>query len=96
MQIFSRPVLIPCTPFFAQQDHLGGIELRYRLSQFHEHLPSLPCLAQVLSLVGWPKLVQIFCFLLGASSQEWLPAAVHTPRGQGRHVEDFWSSRFLC
>ena len=46
--------------FFAQQDHLGGPELRYRLFELHAHLTSLPWLAQVISLVGWPKLVKFF------------------------------------
>ena len=40
----------------------GGFELRYRLSESHEHTTSLPCLAQVISLVGWPKLVRFFFF----------------------------------
>ena len=28
------------------------------MSEFHEHMTVLPCLAQVISLVGWPKLVK--------------------------------------
>ena len=35
--------------FFAQQDHFA---LRYRLSEFPEHMTSMPKLAQVISLVG--------------------------------------------
>ena len=36
--------------------------LRDRLSEFHEHMTLLPWLAQVISLVGWPKLVKFFFF----------------------------------
>ena len=62
----------PCTDtmcsFLPQQDHLGALNYiqrfnnGYRLSKCHEHKTLLPCLAQVISLLGWPKLVKFFFF----------------------------------
>ena len=41
-----------------------GLELCHRLSKSHEHLILLPRLAQVISLVGWPKHVKFFFFFI--------------------------------
>ena len=57
------PLYIMCS-FLAQQNYSWGFELRHRLSKFHEHVTLLPRLAQVIRLVGWPKLVKFFFFFI--------------------------------
>ena len=49
--------------FLAQQDHLA--DLNYVIDCLNNvHMSLLPGLAQVISLVGWPKLVQLLFFHL--------------------------------
>ena len=52
MQTFSHLTLTPCALFSLSRTI-------YRLFELHAHLTSLPWLAQVISLVGWPKLLKI-------------------------------------
>ena len=55
MQTFSHFALAPCAPFSLSRT-IWGFELSCRLYDFHEHVTSLPYLAQVISLKFriWP------------------------------------------
>ena len=58
MQVFSHLALTPCAPFVLSRTIWGTFELRYRLSEFHEHAHMAHMTLLLFSLVGWPKLVK--------------------------------------